>query len=106
MCQHNSIQCEEILALSNVLAHYDLKKPLILECDASPTGIGACLLQPDKVGYLRPVTYVSRSLAAAERNYAQIEREALAIVFAVKRLLKAVYMWAALYPFALIINHY
>ena len=85
-CQHAFIQCKEILASSNVLAHYDPKKPLILECDTSPTGIGACLLQPDKVGYLRPVTYVSRSLAAAERNYAQIEREALAIVFAVKRL--------------------
>ncbi|XP_065199339.1 uncharacterized protein K02A2.6-like isoform X1 [Sycon ciliatum] len=52
-CQHAFIQCKEILASSNVLAHYDPKKPLILECDASPTGIGACLLQPDKLSVLQ-----------------------------------------------------
>ena len=37
-------------------------------------------------GSRRPVCYVSRSLAKAESHYSQIERQALAIVFAVKRL--------------------
>ncbi len=63
-----------------VLAHYDTNKELILSCDASPHGIGA-VLQQDVGGMLRPLAYVSRSLNRAEQNYAQIDREGLAIVF-------------------------
>ena len=36
-------------------------------------------------GEERPVDYTSRSLSQAEQNYAQIEPEALAIVFAVRK---------------------
>jgi len=85
-CKKSFEDIKSVLSSSSVLAHYDPSKPLVLECDASPHGIGACLLQQDSQGNFRPVVYVSRSLAPAERNYSQIEREALAIVFAVKRL--------------------
>ena len=63
-----------------VLAHYDPDAELVLSCDASPYGIGASL-QQKKDGILRPLAFVSRSLSKAEKNYAQIEREGLAIVF-------------------------
>ena len=36
-------------------------------------------------GEERPVAYASRSLSQAEQNYAQIERKALVIVFAIRR---------------------
>ena len=65
--------------------------PLILECDASAYGVGACLMHKMPDGSLLPVCYVSRSLAKAECNYSQIEREGLAIVYAVKRLHQYVY---------------
>ena len=40
-------------------------------------------IMPD--GCEQPVAYASRSLQPAEQKYAQIEREALAIIFSVRR---------------------
>lgn len=63
-----------------VLAYYDLRKPLEIQCDASETGLGAALLQNGQ-----PVSFASRALTPTEIRYAQIEKEMLAIVFALKR---------------------
>ena len=52
----------------------------ILLTDASATGIGAVLEQNEDV-----VAYASRTLFASERNYSVIQRECLAIVFALKQ---------------------
>ena len=50
-------------------------------------GVGACLLHDSEAhGTPVPVHFVSRSLSSAEAHYSQAEREALSIVFAVKRL--------------------
>lgn len=79
-------QVKDLLVAAPILAHFDVSKKVIVECDASPYGLGACLLQESEDGSRRPVCFVSRSLASAEAHYSQIEREALSIVFAVKRL--------------------
>ena len=76
---------KEMICQDNMLVHYDISKPLKVFCDASPKGLGACMVHVMPTGDERPVAYVSRSLSSAEQNYAQIEREALAIVFAVRR---------------------
>ena len=55
-----------------------------IRCDASDTGIGAVLLQW-RDGLLRPCAFASRKLLERERRYPIIEREGLAIVFAVKK---------------------
>ena len=64
---------------------FDVSKPLKVYCDTSPKGLGACLTHMMSNGVEQPVAYASRSLREAEHNYAQIEREALSIIFAVKR---------------------
>ena len=57
--------------------------------DASPTGLGAVLSQIDPLDHTRKqiVLYASRSLSPVERKYSQVEREALAIVWACVRLI-------------------
>ena len=57
-----------------------------MQCDASQAGLGACLVQDGK-----PVAFASRSLSSAEKNYAQIEKELLAIVFASEKFHHYVY---------------
>ena len=69
-----------------VLRAFNPADDIELESDASPFAVGAVLSQRG-----RPVLYISKTLSAAERNYSQLDREALGIVYAVKRLHKYLY---------------
>ncbi|GFO45686.1 reverse transcriptase [Plakobranchus ocellatus] len=60
----------------------DMKKTFVVRSDASDFGIGAVLLQ-DRDGTLMTCWYASRKLLPREGRYSAIEREALALVFAV-----------------------
>ena len=51
-----------------------------VQCDASQKALGAVLMQNG-----RPICFGSRTLSKAEVNYAQIEKELLAVVFAMER---------------------
>lgn len=61
----------------------DFRKPFILQTDVSETVVGAVLTQNNN-GVNRPVSYTSRKLLPAETRYATIERECLAIRWAVE----------------------
>ena len=79
----DSIKTE--LSADVLLAHYNPEAELILTCDASPFGIGAVLQQRTQNGDVRPIAFVSRTLSKPEKNYAQIEREGLSIVFGAEK---------------------
>lgn len=74
----------ELLSSENVLHHFDESTPLVITCDASPYGIGAVLSHRLENGREAPVAFYSRTLTATERNYAQIDKEALALVSSIK----------------------
>ena len=70
-------EIKALISSAPTLKFFDAAKPVTLECDASSVGLGAVLLQEGQ-----PVAFASRALSATERNYAPIEWEALAVVFA------------------------
>lgn len=67
------------------LGYYDRKDKTRVIADASPTGLGAVLVQ-FKNDDPRVVYYASKNLSPVERRYCQTEKEALALVWAVERL--------------------
>ena len=77
---------KEILSTAPVLSYFDPTVTSTIQADASQHGLGACLLQKKK-----PIAYASRSLSSTECNYAQIEKELLAIVFACQKFHQYIY---------------
>ena len=72
------------LVSAKVLAHYDPDLPMKMAADASAYGVGAVILHVYPNGYERPIAFASRTLTKSEKNYAQLEKEALALIFGVK----------------------
>lgn len=78
-------QLKHCVSSAPVLHLADVSSTFILRTDASDRGVGAVLLQNHN-GTVFPVEYISRKLKPAEKRYAVIERECLALVWAVQKL--------------------
>ena len=78
-------QLKEALTTTPILITPDFNKPFILQTDASNTAIGAVLSQHTADGE-HPVAFLSKKLLPREQNYSTIEKELLAIVWAVSSL--------------------
>jgi len=77
-------KAKELLLSVPHLTHYDPEKPLVLSCYATPYGVGAVLSHRMKDVSERLIAYASRPLSPAQLKYAQLDKEALSIVFRVK----------------------
>nr|CDJ81316.1 RNA-directed DNA polymerase (reverse transcriptase) and Integrase domain containing protein [Haemonchus contortus] len=84
-CQSCFDRIKKTLKSDLLLAHYEPTLPLIVAADASNYGIGAVLSQKFPDGREKAVYHASRALTPAQKKYSQIEKEALAIIFAVQK---------------------
>ena len=71
--------------------YYDPDLPIRVAADASTYGLGAVLSHVLRDGTEHPIAYVSRTLTLSEKNYTQVEIEALAIVFGVRKFHQYIY---------------
>ena len=79
--QANSfLSLKKLITTAPVLKYFNPSKPTKLSVDASSKGLGAVLLQDN-----HPIAYASRALTMCQQNYAQIEKEMLAVVFGCTR---------------------
>ena len=81
--EDNALNKLKKAATGKILGYYNTKWDTELIVDASPTGLGAILIQrnPRNREDIRIIAYASRSLTDVERRYSQIEKECLAIVW-------------------------
>ncbi|XP_055355953.1 uncharacterized protein K02A2.6-like [Paramacrobiotus metropolitanus] len=85
VCEANFNGLKEEIARATFLVHFDPDMPLVLAADASQYGVGAVLCHRFPDGTERPIAHASKTLSPAEKNYGQIEKEALALVFGCRK---------------------
>ena len=80
--EHTDAFCaaKQEIATGPLLAYYDPKKPPVLQTDASNYGLGCVILQHGK-----PVAYASKALQAHTQGYVALQKEALAVAWALEK---------------------
>ncbi|XP_055699110.1 uncharacterized protein K02A2.6-like [Phlebotomus papatasi] len=90
-CQQAFQKFKEILLSNLLLMHYNPSLPVIVAGDASEAGIGCVAFHKLEDGSLKAFHHASRRLSQTEKNYSQIEKEGLALVFAVTKFHNYIY---------------
>ena len=79
-------EVKQLVTRAPVLVYYSPDKELIIQCDASSLGLNAVLMREG-----HPLAHASRALTDPETRYATIEKEMLAIIFALEKWHQYVY---------------
>ena len=77
---------KELVTQAPLLKYYNPEEELTVQCDASDKGLRAALIQNEQ-----PIASASRALTEPETRYAQIEKEMLAVVFALQKFNQYIY---------------
>ncbi|KAG7294716.1 hypothetical protein JYU34_022785 [Plutella xylostella] len=85
LCDKAFLEAKQALLSERVLAHYEEGRAVVLSVDSSAYGLGGVLAHRYEDGSERPVSCVSRTLSPAERNYSQLDKEALAIFYGITK---------------------
>ena len=82
-CKKTFEKLKTALTSNLALTHYSTNKQIYVASDASNSSLGA-----KEDGKLKLIQHTSRTLLPAEINYSRIEKEGLAIIFAIKKFKK------------------
>ncbi|XP_055526941.1 uncharacterized protein K02A2.6-like [Wyeomyia smithii] len=90
-CEHSFYTVKQQMQSDRCLVHYSPELPLLLATDASPYGVGAVLSHVYPDGSERPIQFASQTLNATQQKYMQVDKEAYAIIFGVKKYFQYLY---------------
>ena len=100
-CAQAFTAAKQALDSTKVLAHYDPSLPITMAGDASAYGIGSVISHVLPDCSEKPIAFASQTLSSSEKNYCQLEKEALSLVLGVKKFHQ--YLYGC--KFTLITNH-
>ncbi|XP_062703979.1 uncharacterized protein K02A2.6-like [Aedes albopictus] len=84
-CQNAFDSIKSVLQSDLLLTHYNPNLELIVAGDVSKSGIGAVIMHRFPDGRIKAIAHAAKTLTATEQRYSQVEKEALALVFAVTK---------------------
>ena len=84
-CQEAFERIKKKLTSDLFLTHYNPNLDTMVASDTSLYGVGACILHKMTDGTTKLVAHALRALLPAGKNYLQIEKEALEIIFAISK---------------------
>ena len=90
-CQKSFDKIKSLIKSDLLFTHFDPNKKIVVAADASNHGVGAVISHTFTDGTEKAIMHAARSLTPAERNYSQVEKEALALIFAVKKFHKMLF---------------
>lgn len=102
-CQNAFDKIKSVLTSAPLLAAPKLYEPFKLQVDASGVGAGAVLLQEDDEGVEKTVCYFSRKFNTYQLHYSTIEKEALALIWALQHF--DVYLGGSVSPITVYCDH-
>uniref|UniRef100_A0A5S6R024 RNA-directed DNA polymerase n=1 Tax=Trichuris muris TaxID=70415 RepID=A0A5S6R024_TRIMR len=84
-CQAAFDNAKLLLNSDLLFTHYNPAMEVVVAADALEKGVGAVIMHRFPDGTEKAIAHASRALTAAEKNYSQIEKESLSLIFAVKK---------------------
>jgi len=84
-CENAFKQTKQAFCSNKILILFNPTLPIVVATDASPYGAGAVLSHIYPNGTERVIQYASCTLNDTQRKYTQIDKEAYAIIFGIKK---------------------
>lgn len=100
-CEKSFREAKKVFTSPRCLVHFDPRHPIKLATDASSYGVGAILSHVYPDGTEKAIQYASRTLSKTQQAYSQIDKEAFAIIFGIKKF----YQYLQGSKFTLITDH-